>query len=50
MAGVFGPTDVFCSGEHGSPLGGMVPMYGLMSLFHLPPWLRFAFGRRWART
>ena len=28
------------------PLGGMVIMYGLMSLFHSPPWLRLISGRR----
>jgi hypothetical protein len=26
-------------------LGGMVPMYALMSAFHSPPWLRLIFGR-----
>jgi hypothetical protein len=29
-----------------SPLGGMVLMYGLMSLFHLAPWLRLVAGRQ----
>ena len=45
MTGVLGraPTDVLCSAGHGSPLGGMVLMYVLMSLFHLPPWLKLAF-------
>ena len=33
-----GPLDMLCSGA--SPLGGMVPMYGLMSAFHAAPWLR----------
>ncbi|MBX5193313.1 hypothetical protein HJB86_31225 [Rhizobium sp. NZLR3b] len=28
------------------PIGGMVPMYLLMSGFHLAPWLRLAAGRR----
>ena len=27
------------------PIGGMVPMYLLMSGFHLAPWLRLAGGR-----
>jgi hypothetical protein len=35
-----GPMDVLCSAGHGSPLTGMVPMYMLMSAFHLAPWLR----------
>jgi hypothetical protein len=34
------PADVLCSPAHASPLGGMVPMYLLMSAFHLAPWLR----------
>lgn len=29
------------SGSDGLPIGGMSFMYLLMSLFHLPPWLRF---------
>jgi hypothetical protein len=35
-----GPTDILCSAAGGSPLGGMIPMYLLMSAFHSAPWLR----------
>ena len=35
-----GPADLLCSAAHASPLGGMVPMYLLMSAFHMAPWLR----------
>jgi hypothetical protein len=28
------------------PLAGMVPMYLLMSAFHLTPWLKLIAGRR----
>jgi hypothetical protein len=32
--------DILCSAARASPLGGMVPMYLLMSAFHAAPWLR----------
>lgn len=33
--------DMICSATGGgSPLSGMVPMYMLMSAFHLAPWLK----------
>lgn len=36
-----GPPDVLCSaGQGASLLGGMVPMYVLMSTFHCAPWLK----------
>jgi hypothetical protein len=36
-----GAPDMLCSAmPHGSPLGGMVPMYLLMSAFHSAPWLK----------
>ena len=42
-----GPPDMLCAAGHGmSPLGGMVPMYLLMSAFHAAPWLKLVFGRR----
>ena len=31
-----------CTAQHASPLSGMVPMYLLMSAFHLAPWLKLA--------
>jgi hypothetical protein len=36
---------VLCSGTAGFPLGGMVPMYLLMSVFHAAPWLKVIAGR-----
>lgn len=34
-------ANALCAGAGiGSPLGGMVPMYLLMSAFHAGPWLR----------
>lgn len=33
-----GAPDMICSAD-ASPLSGMVPMYLLMSAFHLAPWL-----------
>ena len=42
-----GAPDMLCSAAPGmSALGGMVPMYLLMSGFHLAPWLRLVAGRR----
>ena len=39
-----GAVDALCSGT--SPLSGMVPMYLLMSAFHLAPWLKLISSRR----
>ena len=36
---------VLCSGPAGFPLGGMVPMYLLMSVFHAAPWLKVIAGQ-----
>jgi len=41
-----GPADMLCSAGHGLSLGGMVPMYLLMSAFHSAAWLRLFSGRR----
>lgn len=42
-----GPANALCAAMPGtSALGGMVPMYLLMSAFHLPPWLSLAARRR----
>src|SRR5271166_3957378 len=39
--------QLLCTAVHlGSPLGGMIPMYLLMSAFHSGPWLRLISGRR----
>ena len=38
---------ILCLGaDHAQPLSGMVPMYVLMSAFHLPPWLKLMSSRR----
>ena len=42
-----GQPQLLCSAAHPeAPLGGMVPMYLLMSAFHSGPWLRLVSGRR----
>jgi len=42
-----GQPAILCLGaEHTQPLSGMVPMYVLMSAFHLPPWLKLMSSRR----
>lgn len=44
-----GGADMICSVAHGaSPLGGMAPMYALMSAFHAAPWLKLLSRRRGA--
>src|SRR6266853_2350797 len=43
-----GAHQMWCSAAmHMSPLTGMVPMYALMSAFHLTPWLRLI--SRWTK-
>ncbi|MDA9495122.1 hypothetical protein [Bradyrhizobium sp. CCBAU 11361] len=42
-----GPADMLCAAGHGSLLGGMVPMYLLMSAFHASAWLKLISERRW---
>lgn len=40
-------TDMMCMSVPGLlPVGGMVPMYLLMSVFHATPWLRLLRDRR----
>ena len=41
-----GSADMICSAAHASPLSGMIPMYVLMSGFHLAPWLKLIASRR----
>jgi hypothetical protein len=47
-----GQADMICSTAHASVaayasvLGGMIPMYLLMSAFHLTPWLKLIVRRR----
>lgn len=46
-----GAPDVLCSAMGGAPLGGMVPMYLLMTAFHSAPWLKLIGSRaRWPRV
>jgi hypothetical protein len=40
-----GPGYMLCSAEPAPLLGGMVPMYLLMSAFHSPPWLKLISSR-----
>ncbi|WP_018318640.1 hypothetical protein [Bradyrhizobium sp. WSM2793] len=41
-----GGPDMLCGAGQGSVLGGMVPMYLLMSAFHSAAWLRLIAERR----
>ena len=46
LSAVGGNADMMCSATHDAwQLGGMVPMYALMSAFHSGPWLRRIFPR-----
>jgi hypothetical protein len=40
-----GAMNGLCSSMSWAWLGGMTPMYLLMSAFHSPPWLKLIFGR-----
>ena len=40
-----GASEILCSAAHASFVGGMVPMYLLMSAFHLAPWLKLISNR-----
>jgi hypothetical protein len=40
-----GPLDTLCSTGNALQLGGMVPMYLLMSAFHSASWLKLIGGR-----
>lgn len=41
-----GPAEMLCAAGHGLSVGGMVPMYLLMSAFHAAAWLRLVSERR----
>lgn len=45
LTGIFGrgAHDGLCSAAGAWPLSGMVPMYLLMCIFHMMPWLRLIF-------
>jgi hypothetical protein len=43
VTAVFGESGMDCTAAQ-SPLAGMVPMYLLMSAFHLAPWLKLMSG------
>ena len=48
LTGIFGggAPDMLCSAaQDASPLGGMVPMYVLMSAVHSAPWLKLISSR-----
>lgn len=46
-----GTAMAFCGSPHGiMPVDGMVTMYLLMALFHLPPWFKLVSSRPWGRT
>jgi len=51
VAAIDAPPVALCAaGSDLLPVDGMTAMYLLMSLFHLPPWLRLAANRPRAAT
>ena len=46
MTAAVGGGDALCSAAGAAPLGGMVPVYLLMSAFHSAPWLKLISRRR----
>jgi hypothetical protein len=46
LSSLSGSPDMLCGPHVMSPLGGMVPMYLLMSAFHAAPWLKLLFRPR----
>jgi hypothetical protein len=47
LTAVDGSADMIClAAQDASTLGGMVPMYVLMSAIHSAPWLKLISGRR----
>ena len=47
LTATIGDADMICSAMQGaSPLSGMVPMYLLMSVFHVAPWLKLLSRQR----
>jgi hypothetical protein len=47
LTGLSNSPDMLCSAmRSAAPLGGMAPMYLLMSGFHLAPWLKLISSRR----
>ena len=46
LSAAVGSGEALCSAAGASPLGGMVPMYLLMSAFHSAPWLKLISRRR----
>jgi hypothetical protein len=45
LTAVLGDGSALCSIANASPLSGMVLMYVLMSVFHLPPWIKLIASR-----
>jgi hypothetical protein len=45
LTAVLGDGSASCSPAGASALSGMLPMYLLMSVFHLPPWLKLIASR-----